>query len=275
MSLGTAPSGSISVAAVAVFAADFSTSTLDPRLSVTSTDPQITVTTGGGVATVSIPTEAAPLTGQTLIAANFNLPGDFSMQVEVNFANASLQNLAVVNANIGTTVIAAEAAYTSGGTGFAQGQFFVSGVSQGATSVASVNPAVFQIIRSGNTVSEYVGPVGSTTPTLLATYTSPTAAGPANVLMGLNNYTGSAAAAAVQFSNFLGTAPTLSNSTVIFTSMTPSVCTVSGSTLLGGPLRGGTVTALAAGTCTIAADIAGSGTYSAAPQVVQSFTIAP
>ncbi|MER7274684.1 hypothetical protein ABT369_09525 [Dactylosporangium sp. NPDC000244] len=52
---------------------------------------------------------------------------------------------------------------------------------------------------------------------------------------------------------------------VAFTSATPGVCTVSGST----------VTPLAAGTCTINADQPGNTTYAAAPQVQRSLTIAP
>ncbi len=50
-----------------------------------------------------------------------------------------------------------------------------------------------------------------------------------------------------------------------FTSTTPTYCTVSGST----------VTGVAAGLCTIAADQAGNASYNAATQVTQSFTIMP
>ncbi|MBI5936813.1 MAG: hypothetical protein HY850_03100 [Betaproteobacteria bacterium] len=65
-----------------------------------------------------------------------------------------------------------------------------------------------------------------------------------------------------------GTNPTLSASassglTVAFSSATTGVCTVSGTTL----------TFVTAGTCTINADQAGNGTYFAAPQVPQSFTV--
>jgi autotransporter-associated beta strand protein len=56
-----------------------------------------------------------------------------------------------------------------------------------------------------------------------------------------------------------------SNLTVTFTSLTPSVCTVSGST----------VTMLGTGTCTIAADQAGDATYAAASQMTQDVTINP
>jgi hypothetical protein len=56
-----------------------------------------------------------------------------------------------------------------------------------------------------------------------------------------------------------------SNLTVTFTSLTPSVCTVSGST----------VTMLGTGTCTIAADQAGDATYAAASQITQDVTINP
>ncbi len=53
--------------------------------------------------------------------------------------------------------------------------------------------------------------------------------------------------------------------TVSFTSTTPSVCTVSGTTAAFG----------AVGTCTIDASVAGNGTYSAASQMAQSFTVNP
>jgi MYXO-CTERM domain-containing protein len=45
--------------------------------------------------------------------------------------------------------------------------------------------------------------------------------------------------------------------------MTPAVCTVSGTT----------VTLVAIGTCSIAADRPGNATYAAAPTVVQSFSV--
>jgi hypothetical protein len=58
----------------------------------------------------------------------------------------------------------------------------------------------------------------------------------------------------------------LSGNPVTFTSTTTNICTVSGA-------NGSTVTGLLAGNCTIAADQAGDGTYSAAPQVTQSITV--
>jgi DNA-binding beta-propeller fold protein YncE len=66
-----------------------------------------------------------------------------------------------------------------------------------------------------------------------------------------------------------GTAPTLtatasSGLTVSFTSATTGVCTVT---------SGGALTFVTAGTCTIDADQAGNTSYSAAPQVAQSFTV--
>lgn len=68
----------------------------------------------------------------------------------------------------------------------------------------------------------------------------------------------------------LGTAPFVLSATggasgnlVTFTSQTSSICTVSGST----------VTLVATGTCTIAADQAGNASYAAAPQVLQSFAV--
>ncbi len=52
---------------------------------------------------------------------------------------------------------------------------------------------------------------------------------------------------------------------ISFSSLTTPVCTVSGTT----------ITLVSVGSCSIAADQAGNATYNAAPQVVQSFTVAP
>lgn len=63
---------------------------------------------------------------------------------------------------------------------------------------------------------------------------------------------------------FTPTPSSSSGLTVSLTSTSPLVCTVSS----------GTVTAVAAGTCTLAADQAGNGTYAAAPTVTRSLTVA-
>ena len=64
---------------------------------------------------------------------------------------------------------------------------------------------------------------------------------------------------------------------VTFTSSTPSVCSVSqpssGVDSSGNGTGGGTVTILAAGACTIAADQAGTAIYTPAPTISQSFTV--
>ncbi len=57
-----------------------------------------------------------------------------------------------------------------------------------------------------------------------------------------------------------------SGNAVAFTSNTPAVCSVSG-------LNGSTVTSVSAGTCIIAANQAASATFSAAPEVTQTFTV--
>ena len=59
------------------------------------------------------------------------------------------------------------------------------------------------------------------------------------------------------------TATATSGLPVTYSSATPSVCTVSGSTVTGG----------SAGTCIIAADQAGNANYTAAPQVTQNITV--
>ena len=62
------------------------------------------------------------------------------------------------------------------------------------------------------------------------------------------------------------TAPPSSIS-ITFTSLSPAICTTGGA-------NGATVTLVAAGQCTIAADQAGDATYNPAPQVTQTFTVA-
>jgi fibronectin-binding autotransporter adhesin len=64
-------------------------------------------------------------------------------------------------------------------------------------------------------------------------------------------------------SPFTVSATASSGLAVTFSSLTPSVCTVSGNT----------VTLVAGGTCTIAADQAGDASYNPAPQVTRSFTV--
>ncbi len=57
-----------------------------------------------------------------------------------------------------------------------------------------------------------------------------------------------------------------SGNPVIFSSTTPAVCTASGA-------NGATITGVTTGTCTIAANQAGNGSFSAAPQVTQNITV--
>ena len=56
-----------------------------------------------------------------------------------------------------------------------------------------------------------------------------------------------------------------SGNPVTFSSLTPGVCTVSDSTVIG----------VMAGDCTIAANQAGNANYNAAPQATQSFAVGP
>ncbi|MBX9793299.1 MAG: IPTL-CTERM sorting domain-containing protein, partial [Burkholderiaceae bacterium] len=74
---------------------------------------------------------------------------------------------------------------------------------------------------------------------------------------------GTLASRAVNSGNFTVSATTSSGLAAVFSSLTASICTVAGNT----------VTLLAVGTCTIAADQAGNASYAAAPQVAQSFSV--
>ncbi|MFM9916331.1 MAG: ExeM/NucH family extracellular endonuclease [Rhizobacter sp.] len=74
---------------------------------------------------------------------------------------------------------------------------------------------------------------------------------------------GTLASRAVDSGNFIVGATASSGLSVVFSSLTSSICTVVGNT----------VTLLTVGTCTIVADQAGNASYAAAPQVAQSFSV--
>ncbi len=65
---------------------------------------------------------------------------------------------------------------------------------------------------------------------------------------------------------YAAAATATSGLTVTFGTSTPAVCTSSGT-------NGATINLIAAGTCTVTANQAGNGTFNAAPQVTQSFTV--
>jgi hypothetical protein len=66
---------------------------------------------------------------------------------------------------------------------------------------------------------------------------------------------------------YTAAATVTSGLTVTFGTSTPSICTSSGT-------NGATISFVAAGSCTVTADQAGNGTYNAAPQATQTFTVA-
>jgi hypothetical protein len=74
------------------------------------------------------------------------------------------------------------------------------------------------------------------------------------------------AAAVVGGTAYTAAATATSGLTVTFTSQTPLVCTSSGT-------NGATITFIAAGPCTVAANQAGNGNFNAAPQVTQNFSV--
>jgi hypothetical protein len=68
-------------------------------------------------------------------------------------------------------------------------------------------------------------------------------------------------------STYTATATASSGLTVSFGTSTPSICTSSGT-------NGATISFVGAGSCVVTANQAGNGTYNAAPQATQSFTVA-
>jgi len=135
---------------------------------------------------------------------------------------------------------------------------------ESAASISALNPYVDVADAIGN-----VSPT-STTPIICKVPTLPNAVG----ICTIQSLAANLAAQAITFgaipaqtvNKSVATALTAAASSglpVSFTSTTPAICTVSGST----------ATLIAAGTCTIQANQAGNSVYAAAPMVAQSFTV--
>jgi hypothetical protein len=187
-----------------------------------------------------------------------------ALTVSVSFKQSNGTAISSVNNSSGTVLypttitFGATPSIAPGGTGSVSATLNRAG----AAAFTSQTPGVCTI--SGSTVSGVV--TGVCTIAASATATSTHAAAQSTLTFTIGQaQTITFGTAPVVVVNGTGTVSATASSglAVTFSTLTPSVCTVSGSTVSG----------LVAGTCTIAANQAGNGTFSPAPQVTQTFQV--
>ncbi len=243
------------------------------------------------------------LPGKTFGDAAFAIGASASSGLPVSFSSLTPGVCAVSNTTVniaaaGTCTIAANQAGNGNYTAAAQVTQSLT-VAQAVQTITGFNPATpisfspsgtFALAASGGASGNAVA-FASTTPavcTVSANTATLVAAGTCTITAnqaGNANYAAAAQVAAnvavstasqsISFAALSGktfgnapfaiSASTSSGLAVSFSSTTTGICTVSGST----------VSLVAAGICTIAANQAGNGNYSAAQQVTQSFAVSP
>ncbi len=146
----------------------------------------------------------------------------------------------------------------------------VAGVTVTFTPPASGASAVLAPAATAVTDASGIASVNATANAIAGSYNVTAQAGSASTSFALANLKSdqtitfaALADRSLSQSPFTVSATATSGLAVAFSNPTPTICTVSGTT----------VTLLATGTCSIAADQPGDANYSAAPQVVRSFTV--
>jgi len=232
------------------------TATSGLAVSFTSQTPSICTVSAGNVTGVAVGTctIAADQGGNT----SYNAAPEVTQTITVSMGNQTIGTITITPTSILTAAnVTASASATSGLT---------------PVVFTSLTPAVCTV--SGTNGSTITG-VSAGTCTIAADQAGNSNWNAATEL--IQNFTvgqGNQTIGAITFSpSTLTTAGTTTASatassglTVTFTSQTPAICTASGP-------NGKTITALAYGTCTIAADQAGNASYNAAPEVTQSITV--
>jgi len=249
------------------------------------------ITAAGVVTTLAGISGTNGFTDGTGTAARFSVPFDIAVDGSGNLYVSDHGNHAVrkiTSAGVVTTLAGSGSPGKTDATGSAASFKFPSGIaadSAGNVYLADTDNQVIRKITAAGIVTTIAGTgaLGSAdgTGTTASFYNPKDVAVDSNgnlYVVDRGNHTirkGSLSSSASQSISF-GTAPTVTLTTtgivsatassglaVTLSSLAPSVCSISGTT----------VTALTAGTCTIAANQAGSASYAAAAQVTQSITI--
>jgi hypothetical protein len=250
----------------------------DLRFSITFSAPVTGFTLSDITRTASAGTPSYALTGSganyTLTANGMTVPTTIGVSVAANVAGtaAGSRNLASGSPVSATftpppalTSVTPNTGATAGGDSVTlTGQYLT-----GTTSVTFGGTAAAGFTVVNDTTITATTPAGSSGPVSVIV-TTPYGSNAANTMFAYrDNQTISFADPADR--TFVANEPVAlvatatSGLTVSFTSATPSVCSVSGST----------ATVLTGGTCTINANQAGDAAYNPAPQVSQSFTVSP
>ena len=214
---------------------------LSPQSSATATSYSISL---NSVSTVAVDVDgtcgATNAPTDTPIAATFSLN---SSPLPV-FTSAASTTFAINAPNTFNVTASGAATITFSASGLPAGlALSTSGVLSGTPTVAGTSQVTITASNSGLTTQSFTLTV-ATQANQSITFANPGAQTFSSSLIPL-------------------TASASSSQAVTFTSITPAVCTVFGSN----------VTMVGLGTCTIAANQSGNGTYLAAPQVLQSFGI--
>ncbi len=183
------------------------------------------------------------------LVGNFPAPGSSTTALTATPASSPVGQAVTLTAAVTGTAPSGTVQFLDGSTALGTPSTLADGIAQLITTGLSVGTHSLSAVYSGDpnnaasrsaTVSETITSQASQTITFVAPATQVLGSGP--VSLGASASSGLA---------------------VVYTARTPAICSVSGSS----------VTLLAGGTCTIAADQPGNGTYGPAVEVLQSFKV--
>ncbi|MHB8165168.1 MAG: Lcl domain-containing protein [Sulfuricella sp.] len=220
-------------------------------VTATSTSIPITVTglTNGTPYTFTVTATNSAGTGASSAASNSVIPGKSSQTVSFGAAPAIVVGGTGTVSAIATSGLAVSYSSTTPAVCAASGST-VTGMTAGACTIAAN--------QAGNASYNAAAQVTQSITISKASQTVSFGTAPAIAVGG----TGTVSAIAT------------SGLAVIFSSTTPSVCTVSGSTVSGSTVSGSTVSGIAAGACSIAANQAGDTYYNPAATLTQNIMVA-
>ncbi|ODR85069.1 putative Ig domain-containing protein [Shewanella xiamenensis] len=233
--------------------------TSDSGLTVTFSSSTTGVCTVSGVALTFVSAGTCTIDADQAGNSATNAATTVTQSFTVNAVVPDAPTIGTATAGDAEATVTFTAPASTGGASILAGGYTVTASPGGATGTGSGSPVTVTGLTNG----------ASYTFTVTATNSAGTGAA-----SGASNSITPAAPQTITFNNpgaqTFGTTPTLTASSsagggyvVTFTSSTPGVCTVSGTTL----------TFVTAGTCTINANQAGDSSYLAAPQVSRSFAV--
>ncbi|QIR15073.1 fibronectin type III domain-containing protein [Shewanella aestuarii] len=221
----------------------------------TSSTPSVCTITSGGALTF-VATGTCTINANQAGNAAYAAAPEVTQSFAVNGVAASAPTIGTATAGDGEATVTFSAPSNNGGASISS--YTVTSNPGGLTATGTGSPLTVTGLTNGTTYTFSV--------------TATNAAGTSSSSSASNEVTPQGSQT-ISFnhpgSQDFGTSPTLSATassglTPVFTSSTPSVCTIT---------SGGALTFVATGTCTINANQAGNAAYAAAPEVTQSFAV--